>query len=53
MIPRFVEDLFGLKEYLKDYAFDVKVSFFEIYNEQIFDLLNEGTLKALIQTSQI
>lgn len=42
LIPRFSEDLIGLKEYLSDSSFSITCSFFEIYNEAIFDLLNMG-----------
>ena len=40
IIPRFVDDLFSLTEYLSESTFSVQCSFFEIYNESIYDLLN-------------
>jgi len=42
VLPRFVEDLFDLKQRGKFSLFEVKCSFFEIYNEHIFDLLDES-----------
>ena len=42
IVPRFVEDLFSLREYLSESTFDIQCAFFEIYNENIYDLLNEG-----------
>lgn len=40
IVPRFTEDLFGLTEYLPNSQFSISCSFFEIYNETIYDLLN-------------
>jgi hypothetical protein len=42
ILPRFVRDLFDFKESGDYDLFEVKCSFFEIYNEQIFDLLQES-----------
>lgn len=51
ILPRFVQELFSFKERAQYDQFEVKCSFFEIYNEQIYDLLQEGESKLnLFQT---
>jgi hypothetical protein len=42
ILPRFVRDLFDFKQNGDYDHFEVKCSFFEIYNELIFDLLQQG-----------
>ena len=42
VLPRFVEDLFTLKHKMNLNTFEVKCSFFEIYNEHIYDLLDKS-----------
>lgn len=44
ILPRFVEDLFEESNRQKLIEMDVKCSFFEIYNEVVFDLLDNGNL---------
>lgn len=52
IIPRFCQELFGRIEALKDqYRVDVEVSYFEIYNEKIHDLLAVNTTSASATTS--
>lgn len=50
ILPRFVKDLFSFKEHAEYDHFEVKCSFFEIYNEQIYDLLQEN--ESMIQLFQ-
>ncbi len=45
IVPRFVEDLFGMKEYLPGNIFNISCAFFEIYNETLYDLLDSGKLR--------
>lgn len=42
ILPRFVQDLFEFKQQGDYEHFEVKCSFFEIYNEQIYDLLQQS-----------
>jgi hypothetical protein len=43
IIPRCIEDLFSMTSgFTRCSAFRVRCSFFEIYNEAIFDLLDVG-----------
>jgi hypothetical protein len=43
ILPRFAKDIFLLKQQRRMKVMDIKCSFFEIYNEQIYDLLGEST----------
>lgn len=42
VIPRFAEDLFKMKQEMPANRFTVLCSFFEIYNELIYDLMDDG-----------
>ena len=45
ILPRFVEDLFNESEKMGKGQLQVKCSFFEIYNENLYDLLDENQSK--------
>lgn len=41
VIPRVIDDIFEIIESKKDWSFKVAVSFMELYQEQLYDLLSD------------